>query len=157
APNALLMVGGATTVIVAVLLVPPWPLSFELTLPVMLLWSPAPVPVTFTEKLHEPLAASVPPDKLMTLFVPVRVPPPQALLVALGVDKPPGRVSIKPTPVRLTLLFGLKMEKLKLVVPPTGMVVAPNALLMVGAAASVTVSLQALFPLLLSATTLLGS
>src|ERR1041385_1029073 len=55
APNALLIVGGATTLRVAVLLVAPVPPSVELIAPVVLLASPATVPVTFTDKVHDEL------------------------------------------------------------------------------------------------------
>src|SRR5439155_23665042 len=67
APNALLMVGGATTVRVAVLLVAPAPVSVELIAPVVLDFVPAVVPVTFTPMEHEPLDPSVPPVKPMLL------------------------------------------------------------------------------------------
>src|SRR5262245_26759872 len=59
APKLLEMVGGATTVNVAVLLVPPVPLSVEVTLPVVLFRVPAVTPFTFTEKVHDALAARV--------------------------------------------------------------------------------------------------
>ena len=55
APNALLMVGGATTFNVAVLLVVPVPPSVELIAPVVLLASPDTVPFTSTLKVHEVL------------------------------------------------------------------------------------------------------
>src|SRR5215471_13249554 len=55
APNALLIVGGATTFTVAVLLVVPVPPSVELIAPVVLLASPATVPVTLTVSVQEEL------------------------------------------------------------------------------------------------------
>jgi hypothetical protein len=55
APNALLIVGGATTFSRAVLLVAPVPPSVELIAPVVLLASPSTVPVTFTDKVHDEL------------------------------------------------------------------------------------------------------
>jgi hypothetical protein len=55
APNALLMVGGAAIFTVAVLLVLPVPPSVELIAPVVLLASPAAVPVTFTVSVQEEL------------------------------------------------------------------------------------------------------
>ena len=54
-PNAFAIVGGATTFRVAVLLVAPVPPSVELIAPVVLLASPATVPVTFTDKVHDEL------------------------------------------------------------------------------------------------------
>src|SRR5262249_7657279 len=53
APNALLMVGGATTFISAVLLVVPVPPSVEVIAPVVLLASPSTVPLTSTLNVHE--------------------------------------------------------------------------------------------------------
>src|SRR5260370_1415649 len=74
APNALLIVGGATTVRVAVLLVAPFPDSVELIVLVVLGWAPALMPVTLTEKVHvEPApgaAVKVPPLKLTVDGVP---------------------------------------------------------------------------------------
>src|SRR5712692_9527933 len=67
--KALLMVGGATTVNTAVLLVVPVPPSVEVTAPVVLFFTPAVVPVTFTENVQVDPAASVAPDRLIT-FVP---------------------------------------------------------------------------------------
>jgi hypothetical protein len=55
APNALLIVGGATTFAVAVLLAKPVPPSVELIAPVVLLASPAVVPVTFAVSVQEEL------------------------------------------------------------------------------------------------------
>ena len=115
APNALPIVGGATTASVAVLLVVPVPPFVELTAPVVLLFVPAVVPVRSTEIVHEPLAASAP---LLKLIVPVpavavTVPPPQ-FPTTLGVAatcRPEGRVSVKATPVSPVPVFGLLMLK----------------------------------------------
>src|SRR5499425_598189 len=62
APKAFAIVGGATTVTVAlaVALVPP---SVELTTTLLFL-VPAVVPCTFTDTAQEALAATVPPDRL---------------------------------------------------------------------------------------------
>jgi hypothetical protein len=57
--------GGASTLRLAVA-VPPVPPSVEVTLPVVLTCNPATVPVTFTENVQEPLAAIVPPLRLIT-------------------------------------------------------------------------------------------
>jgi hypothetical protein len=77
APNVFVIVGDASTVTLAeaVLPVPP---SVELIVPVVLLLTPAVVPVTFTAKVHDALPASGAPVKL-TLPDPataVIVPPP---------------------------------------------------------------------------------
>jgi len=55
APNALEIVGGATTFSSAVLLAVPVPPSVELIAPVVLLASPSTVPVTFTVKVQDAL------------------------------------------------------------------------------------------------------
>jgi hypothetical protein len=55
APNALLIVGGATTFKVAVLLVVPVPPSVELIAPVVLLPSPSTVPCTSTLNVQDVL------------------------------------------------------------------------------------------------------
>src|SRR5262249_28466075 len=70
--------GGATALMRADA-VPPVPPSVEVTLPVVLFWSPAAMPVTFTENVQELLAARVAPDRLIVLVpaVAVIVPPPQ--------------------------------------------------------------------------------
>jgi hypothetical protein len=110
APNALLMDGGATTARFAEA-VPPVPPFAEVTAPVVLLCAPAAAPVTFTEKLHELLAANVAAERLITFVACVAViePPPQDPVRPLGVEtkSPVGSVSLKAMPVRLcvALLF----------------------------------------------------
>src|SRR5260221_653752 len=52
--NTLAIEGGASTFTLAEA-VPPTPPSFEFTLPVVLFWRPAAVPVTLTAKVHEVL------------------------------------------------------------------------------------------------------
>src|SRR5215470_10779251 len=110
APNALLMVGGATIFTRAVLLARPVPPSVELIAPVVLLASPATVPVTFTLKVHVALWATLPPERLITPVPAVAVTVPPQVLLTLGVPDttsvavpgPPltGSVSLKATPVR---------------------------------------------------------
>src|SRR5260370_36761125 len=137
--KALAIEGGATTVMEAEA-VPPAPPSVEVTLPVVLFWSPAGTPVTLTENVHPLLAARVAPDKLM-LFVPataVIVPPPQLPVKPLGfaTTRPAGNVSLKPMPVSVDV-FGLLIVKPSEVVPFNAMLAAPNDLLMVGEATTV--------------------
>ena len=90
------------------------------------------MPVTFTENVHDELADSTAPDKLITLVpcVAVIVPPPQEPVRPLGVEitSPPGRVSRNPIPVSVVEVFGLFRVKLSDVVPLSGRLVAPNAL-----------------------------
>src|SRR5216684_3073989 len=143
APKALMMTGGATTVMEA-LEVLPVPPSVEVTW-TLLFFTPAVVPVTLTENVQEEPAAgdavSVPPDKL-TVPLPataVIVPLPQLPVSPFGVatTKPAGRLSVKATPLRATLVFGFVMVKLSEVEPFSGMEAAPKDLVMVGAAATV--------------------
>src|SRR5215471_4514245 len=127
--NALAIEGGACTWTVACA-VPPVPPSVDVTLPVVLTFEPAVVPVTFTLNEHEPLAAMVPPDRLITLVfcVAVIVPAPQEPLRPLGVEmiRPAGSVSLKATPDSATVAFGLLRVKLRLVEPFSAMLAAPN-------------------------------
>jgi hypothetical protein len=78
--------------------------SFEVNVLVVLVCTPMATPVTFTEKVHEAPAASVPPDRLM-LFDPavaVIVPAPHEPFRPFGVDtiSPDGSVSVNASPVR---------------------------------------------------------
>ena len=144
APNARLIVGGASTVKFAVLLVVPAPPSVEVTFPVVLLTDPAVVPVTFTLKLHEPAAASVPLDRL-TDEEPATaesVPVPHEPVRPFGVDtaRPVGSESLKPTPLRVFVAFGFVTVKLSDVEPLSETLDAPNALLTVGGARTVRVA-----------------
>src|SRR5215813_14602186 len=63
----------------------------------------------FTLNEHEPLAAMVPPDRLITLVfcVAVIVPAPQEPLRPLGVEmiRPAGSVSLKATPLSPTVVL----------------------------------------------------
>jgi hypothetical protein len=100
------------------------------------------VPVTFTLNEQELLAARVAPDRL-TLpdpAVAVIVPPPQLPLRPFGVAicNPLGNGSVTVTPVSDAAAFGLLMLKLSDVVPFTGILLAPNDLLIVGGVAAVT-------------------
>src|ERR1700691_722250 len=91
--------------------VPPFPASVEVTALVVLVWVPEAVPVTFTAKVHEALAARVAPERL-TLFDPaasVIVPPPQLPVKPFDAATtcPAGRVSVKPIPLRDRPVLGL--------------------------------------------------
>lgn len=139
APNALLMVGGDTTVRVAVLLVAPGPLSFEEIAPVVLFLTPPVVPVTFTVNVHEVFVAKVTPIRLTTPEPEVAVAvPPQVLVKPLGVatTSPAGRLSVNEIPVRVRLPAGLAIVKVSEVEPLNGMAAAPKALVIVGGAAT---------------------
>jgi len=138
-PKDLAIVGGPTTVTLAEA-VPPGLLSLEVTLPVVLFFVPALVPVTFTLKVHEipEVISSVAPDKLMApdpAFA-VTVPPPQVPVRPFGVEttRPAGSVSVKPIPVKIEKILGLVTVKLSEVEPFSGTLPAPKDLAIVGGA-----------------------
>jgi len=132
-PNALLMLGGATTVIeaLAVLPVPP---SVELTV-TLLVFAPAVVPVTFADTMQDAPGARLPPDKDTEDDPLTAVAVPPQLLVRLAgkaTTRPAGRLSVNATPFSVRFWFVLLTVKVRVVVPFRGMVGAPKALAMVG-------------------------
>src|ERR1051325_210087 len=143
APNALLIVGGATILIVAVLLVAPVPPSVDVIAPVVFKASPAAVPVTFTLSVQDVFFVTLAPERLITPVPAVAVTvPPQVLATPFGVatTRVPvvfGSVSLKATPLRSTVALGLLMVKVTDVVPFSGMLAAPNAFEIVGGATTV--------------------
>ena len=144
--NTLAIDGGATTLMLAEA-VPPVPLSVEVTLPVVLFCWPAAMPVIFAEKVQDEFAAIVPPERLI-VFVPavaVIVPAPQEPVSPLGVEmtKPAGSVSLKATPLSDVLLL-FWMVKLSDVEPFSGMLAAPNALMITGGPTTVIDALDVL-------------
>ena len=146
--NTLAMEGGATTLMLAEA-GPPFPPSVEVTLLVVLFCRPAAVPVTLTENVQLALAAKVAPERLITLVfcVALIVPPPQEPVRPLGVEimRPAGSVSVKPIPLSEAAVLGLLMVKLRLVDPFSGMLAAPNALLISGDPTTVMLALD-VFP-----------
>src|SRR5262249_45693087 len=139
--NVLVTVAGAATVSVAVLLVAPVPPLVELTAPVVLgRLLPDCVPVTLTTMVQVPPGvAMLPPTRLILVVVAAAVTvPPLQLPVTPGVEatcNPFISVSLKAMPFSaLVLLAGLVMVNVTVVVPFSGMLAAPNALLMVGGA-----------------------
>jgi len=144
--KALLMLGGATTVTLAVLLLAPVPPSVELTAPVVLVFNPALVPVTLTITLQELLAASLPPLRLMLVLpavAPIKVPP-QVLETDEATASPDGRLSPNARPDNPTVGFGLLMLTVSVVEPFSGMLEAPNAFEIVGGATTVMLAVPAL-------------
>lgn len=146
APNAFVIVGGPTTVTLAVevVLVPP---SVELAC-TELFFTPTVVPVTLTETVQFPLAASVAPVRLTEPPPAVAsAVPPQVLLSPLGVatTKPAGKLSVNTIPVRLRPVFGFVILNVSEVVPFNGTLAAPNALMIDGGEATVRFAL-AVFP-----------
>jgi len=124
----------------------PVPPLVEVTAPVVLTLFPEVVVVTFKLTAQEPLAAILPPVRL-TLPVPaVAVAVPPKVLVrpdGVATTSPLGKVSVTATPLKAVAPFGSVMVKVKLVVPPTTTLAAPNALLIDGGA---TTSRLAWFP-----------
>jgi hypothetical protein len=142
APKTLVTVGAAVTLRFAVA-VPPVPAFVDVTTPVVFVQSPAEPPITFTLKVHEPLAGRLPPDKL-TLLDPaaaVIVPPPHEPLMPLGVATtiPLGNASVNATPLSATVLTWATV-KLRLVVPFIGIRAAPNVLVIEGGASTMTLA-----------------
>jgi hypothetical protein len=134
ASNDFIIEGGPTTVSMAVLLVPPAPLSFELTLPVVLFHTPVVPPVTVTMNEQLEVAASVPPLKLIRFGDVVDTIPPQvAIGPAVGTVSPAGNVSVKAIPVNPCAGLGFVMLNVRLVVAFSRMLDAPNAFMSVGA------------------------
>lgn len=144
--NCLAIVAGASTVTVAVLLVAPDPLSLELTAPVVLFFTPAVVPVTVTLKVQVPLAAMDAPVRVIVLGLVVVSVPPHTVVVELAIVRPAGSVSVKPTPVMPKAELLLVIVNDSDVVPPSGIVAAPNDLLIVGGEATATVAVLLVAP-----------
>ncbi len=145
--NALLIEGGASTLTEAVALVPVPP-SVDVTFPVVLFSSPAPIPVTFTAKVQELLAAIVPLLRLIT-FVPgvaVIVPLPQEPVrpFGLAMTRPAGIVSVKATPVIEVPLLAFWRVKVRLVEPFSGILAAPNVFAIRGGPTTVIEALEVL-------------
>src|SRR5207244_2234744 len=116
--------------------VPPVPPSTEVTAPVILFCVPSMLPVTFTLKAHDALAASVAPVNLMlpNPAVAVIVPPPQLPVSPFGVEttRPVGSESVKPTPVNVVEPLRLLIVKLSEVDPFRGMLGTPKDFMIVG-------------------------
>src|SRR5262249_51552290 len=140
APKALVIVGGTTTVIVAVLLVAPVPPLADVTAPVVLFLTPAVVPVTFTVNVQLPANAIVAPLSVIVLPPVIVSVPPHCELVPLTAVRPAGSVSVNPTPVNATVAFGFVIVNDSVVVWLSGTVAAPNAFDIVGAARTVRVA-----------------
>jgi hypothetical protein len=143
AANDLVIVGGISTASVAVA-VPPVPPFAELTLPVVLVFTPDVVLVTLTEMAQLLLVATVPPVRLMVVSPAFGEKVPPQVLVAPGVAAtlmPAGKVSLTATPVCAEVLAdGLVMVMVSVEVPLTGMLVGENALVMVGADITIKVA-----------------
>jgi hypothetical protein len=137
APNASLIAGGATTVMLSDAGAP-FPPCAEVTRLVVLFSTAAVAPVTFTLKLQLAPALRVAPDRLMLADPPaaVIVPPPQLPLRPLGVEttSPAGSGSVNPTPLSATAPLELLIVNARLVLEFNGMVFAPKPAARLGGA-----------------------
>src|SRR5258708_33382316 len=135
--NDLAMLGGSRLVPIASTALPVFPVPplVEVTLPVVLLYKPAVLPVTWTVIVQLAWAASVPPVRLILLPpVSVTVPPLQLPTTVGGVANTtiPGSVSVTATPASAAAAFGVMMTKVMVDVPLSGMLVGANDLMMRG-------------------------
>jgi hypothetical protein len=147
APKLFAMLGGPITERLAVPVLPVPPLV-EVTC-TELVHAPAVVPVTVTDKVHDPAAAIDPPAKLTEDDPAVAVPTPlQVFASPLGLETciPAGNESVKATPVRVVVEFGLEMLSVKVVVPPAAIEGDPKDLLMEGGATTVRVAVLDVLP-----------
>jgi hypothetical protein len=148
APNAFAMLGGPITVMLAVLLVAPGPLSVDETGPVVLFCTPAAMPFTFKLMVQEAFAASVAlvrliePDAAAAVTVPLQV---VANPLGVAIWSPAGNVSLKATPVSPIVVFGLFSVKVSDVFAFSRMLAAPKALVIVGGVATVKLA-EAVLP-----------
>lgn len=113
----------------------PLPPSVEVTR-TLLSFEPSVVPVTLTLKLQEPLAARVPPERLMEEEpATARIPPlPQVPVSPFGVATmmPEGSESVNATPVNGEVEFGLVMVKVREIEEFRNIVEEPKAFVMEG-------------------------
>ena len=144
-PNALLMVGGRATMVLAAAVLPLPPSTDPIT-EVTLFFTPAEVPVTVTVTVQVPLAGMVPPVRLMEVAAgaAVRVPP-QVFdcTTGLATTMPVGSASVKFAPVK-AMVFVLVSVKLKVVLVLMGNTDSANDLLMDGGVATTKVAVAAL-------------
>src|SRR5271166_5911674 len=129
APKFLVIVGGATTVMLAVAKFPLLSLSLALIVPVELFCTPGWAPITVAVRVQVAAWAT------LILFTPMLVgrprvenephpTPPSDPTIC----RPTGRMSPKATPVKSSVGLGLTIVKVRLVVWPNGIVAAPNTL-----------------------------
>src|SRR5580704_6351532 len=142
------MITGAPTTVMLAFEVFPVPPSVDVTCTLLFLTPPV-VPCTFSETVQEALAARVPPERLAEPLPDTAVAvPPLVLFRLLGVAtiSPAGRLSVNAIPFTVELTLGLLTVKVRLVVPFSGIVAAPNALVIVSGLITVRFA-EAVFPL----------
>jgi hypothetical protein len=134
APKAFAIVGGPSTVTDAFEVFPA-PAVVDVTV-TLLFFTPLAVPVTFTLKVHDALAANVAlarptlPDPAEAVIV----PPPQVPANPFGVatTNPAGSESVNATPVNADEEFGLFTANVSEVEPFNAMLAAPNVFVIAG-------------------------
>ena len=119
---------GTNTARIAVAALPP---LGDTKILVVLTFVPAVVAVTVTPNVHGAPFATVAPEREMTLFETVRLPPHCGVGPEFGAVKPAGSVSLKETPVSVPVA-GSVMVKVRVVDPLIGRLVTPNAFERVG-------------------------
>ena len=138
--NDFAMVGVLTTFNTTVLLAAPAaPVCVEATPPLVLLYGPARLLVTSTLNVHDVLAATVPPVKLILTSPGAGANVPPQELTILGVDattKLTGKASVNAKPLKATA-FGLAIVNVNVEAPPVGIAVGEKVLLIVGVANTV--------------------
>jgi hypothetical protein len=139
APNDFVIDGGASTVSVAVDVLPVASVDVTVTL---LFFAPAVAPTTLTLNVHDAVGDLVVPLKL-TVPDPataVIVPLPQLPVRPFGVatTRPAGNVSVKPTLLRVVCVSGLATVNVSVLVPFVAIVVGLNDLVMVGGVTTTT-------------------
>src|SRR5215470_18305804 len=145
--NPFIIVGASATLRLAEPVLP-WPPLVEVTLPVVLFFIPTVVPVMLTTTVQVPLAGMVPPlnVRVVSPAFGAKVPPQEVLAPGVAATcNPEGSASVNPTPLSATVEFGFIIVKVSVVVPPTGMVEAPNPLLIEGGPTTVMLA-EAVLP-----------
>jgi hypothetical protein len=141
----LAMLGGATTVMLAAAALPLPPLA-DVTLPVRLFFTPAVAPVTVTLKVQVPPGAiDAPLSEIVPVAATVVTVPPQAEKLPSTTLNPGGSMSVNPTPVSVAVVLALVMVNVRVDVPPTGIAVGLNALLIEGGPTTVMLA-EAVLP-----------
>jgi len=131
----LVIAGGATTVMVAKAAAPELLLSLAVIVEVALFLTPGVKPTTVAVIIQVPPATIVALVIFMALGKPLNENAPQPVPTIKPVcDNPAGRVSMKTTPVRGSVAFGLVIVNVKLVDWPNCIVAAPNAFMIDGGA-----------------------
>jgi hypothetical protein len=127
--------------------------------PVVLLFKPLAVPMTFAAVVQDPPAAIVPAlSEMLPLPATAVTAPPHVDVTPLGVAtaSPAGNVSMKLTPVNAVATFGLFSVNVRAVVPPTRTPGFAKAFAIVGGIATTVTSVVALLLMMFASTAVPG-